>query len=118
MQAPVSENIEYQLGPGISASIGTSRVIPSCAQVIAFWPDGSVEQAVQTSETLGLAPRDVSLFAPRPAGLSSQRATITPREDALLVRTEIAAAIVKRDAAYVFPCRCAPLHTLFTSAVP
>jgi hypothetical protein len=62
---------------------------------------------MQTSEALGLAPRDVSLFAPRPAGLSTQRATIVPREDALLVRTEIAAAIVKRDAAFVFPCRCA-----------
>ena len=78
---------------------------PLFAQVIAFRPDGSVEQSMQTSEALGLAPRDVSLFAPRPAGLSTQRATIVPREDALLVRTEIAAAIVKRDAAFVFPCR-------------
>ncbi|CAL8471666.1 g11208 [Coccomyxa elongata] len=73
--------------------------------VITFRPDGSVEQTVQTSEALGLAPRDVSLFAPRPAGLSSQRATIAPREDAVLVRTEIAAAIVKHDTAYIFPCR-------------
>ena len=76
-------------------------------QVITFRPDGSVEQTVQTSEALGLAPRDVSLFAPRPAGLSSQRATIAPREDAVLLRTEIAAAIVKHDTAYIFPCRCA-----------
>ena len=77
-------------------------------QVITFRPDGSVEQTVQTSEALGLAPRDVSLFAPRPAGLSTQRATIAPREDAVLIRTEIAAAIVKHDAAYIFPCRCTP----------
>lgn len=63
---------------------------------------------MQTSEALGLAPRDVSLFAPRPAGLSTQRATIVPREDAVLIRTEIAAAIVKHDAAYIFPCRWAP----------
>lgn len=67
-----------------------------------------MEQAMATSEGLGLAPRDVSLFAPQPAGLSQQRATIAPREDAVLVRTEIAAAVIKPDAAFLFPCRWVP----------
>lgn len=63
-----------------------------------------VQQETETSEALGLAPRDVSLFAPRPTGVSSQRATIAPRDGAVLVRTEIAKAIIKPDAAYLFPC--------------
>ena len=50
-----------------------------------------------------LPPRDASLFAPQPAGLSSQRATIAPREGAILVRTEIARALIRRNAAFLFP---------------
>ena len=60
----------------------------------------------------GLAPRDVSLFAPRPPGLSSQRATIAPRDGAVLVRTEVAQAIIRADAAFLFPNRraCYTMH--------
>jgi hypothetical protein len=47
----------------------------------------------------------VSLFAPRPPGLSSQRATIAPRDGAVLVRTEVARAIIRADAAFLFPNR-------------
>jgi hypothetical protein len=81
------------------------------AQVVVFRPDATVDETKETSEGLGLAPRDVSLFAPRPAGVSSQRATISPRDGAVLVRTEIAKAVIKRNAAYLFPCTCAcPAH--------
>ena len=68
--------------------------------------EGGVEERVQTAEALGLAPRDTSLFAPQPIGMSGQRATIVPRERSLLVRTEIARAIIHPDKAVLFPCRC------------
>ncbi|CAL5223414.1 g5926 [Coccomyxa viridis] len=74
-------------------------------QVLVVHPDCQVEERIETAEALGLAPRDTSLFAPQPLGVSGQRATIVPRENALLVRTEIARAIIHQDKTVLFPCR-------------
>ena len=76
-----------------------------CVQVLVVHPDCKVEESIETAEALGLAPRDTSLFAPQPVGVSGQRATIVPRENAVLVRTEIARAIIHRDRTVLFPCR-------------
>ena len=76
-----------------------------CLQVLVVHPDCKVEESIQTAEALGLAPRDTSLFAPQPVGVSGQRASIVPRENTLLVRTEIARAIIHPDKAVLFPCR-------------
>ena len=73
-------------------------------QVLVVHPDCRVEERVQSAEALGLAPRDTSLFA-QPAGMSVQRATIMPRNAAVLVRTEIARAIIHQDSVILFPCR-------------
>ena len=74
-------------------------------QVLVVHPDCAVEERVQTAEALGLAPRDTSLFAPQPIGMPVQRATIVPRDRAVLVRTEIARTIIHPDKAIIFPCR-------------
>ena len=80
-------------------------------RVLVVHPDCRVEEKIQTAENLGLAPRDTSLFAAQPAGMSAQRATIMPRDArahvdrAVLVRTEIARAIIRQDSAILFPCR-------------
>ena len=80
-------------------------------RVLVVHPDCKVEEKIQTAENLGLAPRDTSLFAAQPAGMSAQRATIMPRDArahvdrAVLVRTEIARAIIRQDSAILFPCR-------------
>lgn len=76
------------------------------AQVVEFLPDGTVTERDETAESLGLEPRDVSLFQPRPAGLDSpQRATLTPRGPLILFRTEAASAVISAQRACVFPCR-------------
>ena len=80
-------------------------------RVLIVHPDCRVEEKIQTAENLGLAPRDTSLFAAQPVGMSAQRATIMPRDArahvdrAVLVRTEIARAIIRQDSAILFPCR-------------
>ena len=85
-------------------------------RVLVVHPDCKVEERIQTAEHLGLAPRDTSLFAAQPAGMSAQRATIMPRDGrahadrAVLVRTEIARAIIRQDSAILFPCRSG-MHT-------
>ncbi len=79
--------------------------VTGCLQVLVVHPDCQVEERIETAEALGLAPRDTSLFAPQPLGVSGQRATIVPRENALLVRTEIARAIIHQDKTVLFPCR-------------
>ena len=86
-------------------------------RVLIVHPDCRVEEKIQTAESLGLAPRDTSLFAAQPAGMSAQRATIMPRDArahvdrAVLVRTEIARAIIRQDSAIIFPCRSGMLTT-------
>ena len=78
-------------------------------KVVEFLPDGTVSEKSETADSLGLEPRDVSLFQPRPAGFDSpQRATLTPRSGLILLRTEAVSALVRADRAYVFPCKCAP----------
>lgn len=96
----------------IMCSVAERRLSVSFAslQVLVVHPDCSVEERVQTAEALGLAPRDTSLFAPQPVGMSVQRATIVPRDNAVLVRTEIARAIIHPDKTILFPCRCALLQ--------
>jgi len=96
----------------IMCSVAERRLSVSFAslQVLVVHPDCSVEERVLTAEALGLAPRDTSLFAPQPVGMSVQRATIVPRDNAVLVRTEIARAIIHPDKTILFPCRCALLQ--------
>ena len=90
-------------------------------RVLVVHPDCKVEEKIQTAEHLGLAPRDTSLFAAQPAGMSAQRATIMPRDArahvdrAVLVRTEIARAIIRQDSAILFPCRSGVRMTYRTS---
>ena len=81
------------------------KLLQYSLQVLIVQSDCKVEEKVQTAEALGLAPRDTSLFAPQPIGMSGQRATIVPRESVILVRTEIARAIIHPDKAVLFPCR-------------
>ena len=77
-------------------------------KVVEFLPDGTVSERSETADSLGLEPRDVSLFQPRPAGFDSpQRATLTPRGPLILFRTEAVAALVRADRAFIFPCKCA-----------
>jgi len=90
---------------------GRTRCPPAAclrrSQVVQFRPDGGVEERQETAESLGLEPRDLSLFQPRPAGLDSpQRATLTPRGHLILFRTEAAAAVIFAERACLFPCRC------------
>ena len=42
---------------------------------------------------------------------STQRATVTPREGCILLRTEMVRAIIRQDEAVVFPSRCRPPAT-------
>jgi len=61
---------------------------------------------------LNLQPRDSSIFATNKLGVQAQRAAITPRNGAVLFRTEIAKAIIYKDRAVLFHSRSA----LVTSA--
>jgi hypothetical protein len=87
--------------------------------VVQFRPDGGVEERQETAESLGLEPRDLSLFQPRPAGLDSpQRATLTPRGHLILFRTEAAAAVIFAERACLFPCRCGRTPPAAASPLP
>ena len=72
--------------------------------MIRFLPDATFKGARVTPESLQLDPRDVALFAER-RGYSNQRATLSVRGDAILVRTEIVRGIVRLEQAVIFPCR-------------
>lgn len=63
-----------------------------------------VKTITATPELLGLAPRDVSVFAAT-TGPRKQRATITVRGAELLFRSESCRAIIRRDRAFLFPLR-------------
>lgn len=63
-----------------------------------------VKTLTATPELLGLAPRDVSLFAAT-TGPRKQRATITVRGPELLFRSECCRAIIRCDHAFLFPSR-------------
>ena len=75
--------------------------------MVEFDSEGCVSHSVQTPASLGLQPRDVSLFSAT-SGSGKQRATIAVREGRLLFRSEHCQAIVARDRAFLFPARCAP----------
>jgi len=64
----------------------------------------TVRAVTATPESLGLAPRDVSLFAAI-AGPGKQRATITARGAELLFRSECCRAVIRSDRAFLFPSR-------------
>lgn len=74
-------------------------------QVVEFHPDQTIIETTQTPEQLELQPRDVSIFATNRLGVTAQRATITPRNKAVLFRTEIAKAIIYKDRAVLFHSR-------------
>lgn len=59
---------------------------------------------MQSPASLGLQPRDVSLFSAT-TGPGKQRATIAAREGRLLFRSEACQAIVSADRAFLFPAR-------------
>ena len=73
-------------------------------QVIEFLPDASYKARKIDLKDVQLDPRDMSLFIER-QGFANQRATLAPRQDAILVRTEIARAIIQREKALIFPAR-------------
>lgn len=60
-----------------------------------------------SADALGLQPRDVNLFAAQPQGLSNQRASLTPRNRAVLFKTEVVRALIRSSTVFVFPCKCA-----------
>ena len=72
--------------------------------MIEFLPDASYKAIKLSPATARLDPRDVSIFMER-MGYSNQRATLAPRQGAILFRTEIARAIIRADRALVFACR-------------
>ena len=71
-------------------------------QVVEFHPDQTIIETTRTPEQLELQPRDISIFATNKLGVQAQRATITPRNKAVLFRTEIAKAIIYKDRAVLF----------------
>ena len=74
-------------------------------QVVEFHPDQTIIETTKTPEQLNLQPRDISIFATNKLGVQAQRATITPRNGAVLFRTEIAKAIIYKDKAVLFHSR-------------
>ncbi len=76
-------------------------------QVVEFHPDSTIIETTKTPEQLNLQPRDISIFATNKLGVQAQRATITPRNGAVLFRTEIAKAIIYKDRAVLFHSRSA-----------
>eukprot|EP01025_Chloroclados_australasicus_P057315 TRINITY_DN713_c1_g1_i3.p1 TRINITY_DN713_c1_g1~~TRINITY_DN713_c1_g1_i3.p1 ORF type:complete len:659 (-),score=58.95 TRINITY_DN713_c1_g1_i3:1101-3011(-) len=70
-------------------------------EVVEFFPDGEVVETYHTPTTLGLNPRDISLFA---HNTTPQRAAIAVRNNAILFRSELCRAIVFEDRAVLFPC--------------
>ena len=72
--------------------------------MVEFDTAGRVSAGVQSPASLGLQPRDVSLFSTT-AGPGKQRATIAAREGRLLFRSEACQAIVAADRAFLFPAR-------------
>ena len=78
-------------------------------QVVEFHPDQTIIETTRTPEQLHLQPRDISIFATNKLGVQAQRATISPRNGAVLFRTEIAKAIIYKDRAVLFHSRQASL---------
>lgn len=74
-------------------------------QVVEFHPDQTIIESKRTPDSLDLQPRDISIFATNKLGVQAQRATITPRNGAVLFRTEIAKAIIYKDKAVLFHSR-------------
>lgn len=72
--------------------------------MLEFGADGSLQEQVKSAATMGLHPRDVNLFVNNRV-FYKHRATIIPRDRAVLVRTEIIKAIIYQDKALLFPCR-------------
>jgi hypothetical protein len=60
----------------------------------------------RTAKQLNLALRDASMFSE--GAKFKQRASISVREHKLLVRTELVRAIITRDSAVLFECKCDP----------
>ena len=73
--------------------------------MLRFLADGSFKEETATPKMLGLGPRDVSLFVATSKASSTQRATVTPREGCILIRTEMVRAIIRQHEAIIFPSR-------------
>ena len=84
-----------------------ANVFTDCpaSQVVEFHPDQTIIETTRTPEQLELQPRDISIFATNRLGVTAQRATISPRNKAVLFRTEIAKAIIYKDRAVLFHSR-------------
>ena len=63
-------------------------------QLLEFGPDGSVTDERHSPDSLGLAPRDVSLFSAGGGPAGKQRATIISRDGMVFFRSEQCRAIV------------------------
>ena len=89
------------------ANVASVAKVTLSLQVVEFYPDSTIIETTKTPEQLNLQPRDISIFATNKLGVQAQRATITPRNGAVLFRTEIAKAIIYKDRAVLFHSRSA-----------
>ena len=89
------------------ANVASVAKVTLSLQVVEFHPDSTIIETTKTPEQLNLQPRDISIFATNKLGVQAQRATITPRNGAVLFRTEIAKAIIYKDRAVLFHSRSA-----------
>lgn len=95
--------------PPAQLSIGHDEEEWEC---VVFPAHGPPRATTTSAASLGLAPRDASLFRPAPpSGGAAQRATLAARAvggdggSLILVRTEAVRAAIGAAAATVFPCR-------------
>ncbi|DBB16706.1 TPA: hypothetical protein ACH3X3_014952 [Trebouxia sp. C0006] len=88
-----------------AAAAEHQSVIAHMSDVVEFHPDSTIIETTKTPVQLNLQPRDSSIFATNKLGVQAQRAAITPRNGAVLFRTEIAKAIIYKDRAVLFHSR-------------
>ncbi|KAK9795558.1 hypothetical protein WJX73_008157 [Symbiochloris irregularis] len=74
-------------------------------QVLELHSNGYQQQVTITPDQMGLSPRDISIFAESKLGKTSERASIVPRNGAILFRSEIVKSIVRGDRLWLFKCR-------------
>ncbi|KAA6417175.1 MAG: mitochondrial rna splicing [Trebouxia sp. A1-2] len=105
-----AKNAEHQSVIAHMSDVRTPRSLLNKSEqqkweVVEFHPDSTIIETTKTPEQLNLQPRDISIFATNKLGVQAQRATITPRNGAVLFRTEIAKAIIYKDRAVLFHSR-------------
>lgn len=110
MKARKANNSEHQSVIAHMSDVRTPRSLLKSSEkmkweVVEFHPDQTIIETTRTPEQLELQPRDISIFATNRLGVTAQRATISPRNKAVLFRTETAKAIIFKDRAVLFHSR-------------